>query len=246
MQAIRLSQADDSVDLVMPKGKWQFDGDVTEVFDNMLERSIPQYEIMRQACLDLACRYQKPNTWIVDLGCSRGEAMAPLIDRFGARNHFLGIDVSDAMLEAARARFKGLIDCGVVEIRRLDLRKEFPPVSASVILCVLTLQFTPIEYRLRIMQDIYDNLIDGGAFILVEKVLGASAKLDGAMTDIYYGMKAANGYTQEQIERKRLSLEGVLVPITARMNEDMLGIVGFRQIDCFWRWFNFAGWIAVK
>lgn len=238
MQAIK--------DETMPDGKWSFDGSVTDVFDDMLSRSIPQYEVMRKACFDLACKYQKRKTAIVDLGCSRGEAMAALVDKFGAQNRFVGIEVSAPMLEAAQNRFRGLIECGVVEIKDVDLRTEYPAVNASVTLCVLTLQFTPIEYRLRIMQDIYDSTVDGGALILVEKVIGASAHIDRNMVETYYKMKADNGYSQDQIKRKRLSLEGVLVPMTARWNEEMLHMVGFRQIDCFWRWMNFAGWVAVK
>jgi tRNA (cmo5U34)-methyltransferase len=66
------------------------------------------------------------------------------------------------------------------------------------------------------------------------------------MVERYYTMKARNGYTQEQIERKRLSLEGVLVPVTAHWNEELLRIAGFTQVDCFWRWMNFAAWIAVR
>lgn len=233
-------------DETMPGDKWAFDGEVTTVFDDMLARSIPQYEVMRQACHDLACRYARRKTAIVDLGCSRGEAMARLIDKFGVNNHFVGVEISAPMLDAARQRFRGLIDCGVVEIREMDLRREYPQVEASVTLCVLTLQFTPIEYRLRIMQDIYDHTMPGGALIFVEKVIGASAQIDRHMVETYYTLKAANGYTADQIERKRLSLEGVLVPMTARWNEEMLSMVGFRQVDCFWRWMNFAGWIAVK
>ena len=42
------------------------------------------------------------------------------------------------------------------------------------------------------------------------------------------------------------SLEGVLVPVTASWNEELLAKAGFKQIDCFWRWMNFAGWIAIK
>jgi len=53
-------------------------------------------------------------------------------------------------------------------------------------------------------------------------------------------------YTTEQIERKRLALEGVLVPVTARWNEDLLRDAGFRQVECFWRWLNFAGWVGVR
>lgn len=233
-------------DNVMPDGRWQFGEDVTDVFDDMLVRSIPQYRVMRDACFALASQYVKHNTDIVDLGCSRGEAMAALIDRFGAHNRFIGVEVSQPMLHAARERFGKLIQAGIVDIRELDLRTSFPPVSASVILSVLTLQFTPIEYRLQIVQNIYDHLVSGGAFILVEKVIGAGAQLDRNMIANYYALKAENGYSEEQIERKRLSLEGVLVPVTARWNEELLQMAGFRHVDCFWRWMNFAGWIAVK
>lgn len=233
-------------DNVLPDGRWQFGEDVTDAFDDMLVRSIPQYRVMRDACFALASQYAKKNTDIVDLGCSRGEAMAALIDRFGAYNRFIGVEVSQPMLHAARERFAKLIQAGIVDIRELDLRTNFPSVSASVILSVLTLQFTPIEYRLQIVQNIYDHLVPGGALILVEKVIGAGAQLDRNMVANYYALKAENGYSEEQIERKRLSLEGVLVPVTARWNEELLQMAGFRHVDCFWRWMNFAGWIAVK
>lgn len=34
--------------------------------------------------------------------------------------------------------------------------------------------------------------------------------------------------------------------IKNKWNEEMLQMVGFREVDCFWRWGNFAGWLAVK
>jgi tRNA (cmo5U34)-methyltransferase len=86
----------------------------------------------------------------------------------------------------------------------------------------------------------------GGALILVEKVLGSNNAIDTMLVDEYYRIKAENAYTQEQISAKRKSLEGVLVPITARWNEEMLKEAGFRSVDCFWRYLNFAGWVAVK
>jgi len=230
----------------MPEGKWAFDKGVTDVFDDMLSRSIPQYEVMRKACFDIASAYVKPKTDVVDLGCSRGEAMAMLIDRFGAHNRFVGIEVSEPMLEAARERFEGLIRCNVVNVQQMDLRREYPAVRASVTLCVLTLQFTPIEYRNQILRRIFEHTQPGGALILVEKVLGKEAETDGLLTHTYLQMKAENGYTQEQIDRKRLSLEGVLVPVTAKWNEDMLESAGFSKVECFWRWMNFAGWLAVR
>lgn len=234
------------IDTTMPSGAWQFDTSVTEVFDDMLRRSIPQYDVMRRTVFELACAFVKDNGTIVDLGCSRGEALGPFIQKYGVYNRYVGVEVSPPMLAAVRDRFSGYIRTGMVDIQERDLRTDYPPVQACVTLCVLTLQFTPIEHRQQILKRIYQHTAPGGVLILVEKILGASADVDSLMVDRYYTLKAENGYTQEQIQRKRLSLEGVLVPVTAKWNEDLLSAAGFGQVDCFWRWMNFAGWLAVK
>ena len=65
------------------------------------------------------------------------------------------------------------------------------------------------------------------------------------MVKHYHQLKKHNGYSDELIERKRLSLEGVLVPVTARWNEELLRSAGFTQVDCFWRWMNFSAWVGV-
>lgn len=227
-------------DEVIKTGKWEFDSEVTECFDNMLERSIPDYETMRQLVQRLGFQYAKSGTAIVDIGCSNGNAIAPFVEAYGDSCDYLLLDVSEPMLEKCRDRF------GNLDIRNYDLRKGIPKVNASLILSVLTLQFTPIEYRFKILSSIYDSLEEGGALILVEKVLGNTTDIDDLLVSEYYRIKSRNRYTQEQIAAKRKSLEGVLVPITARWNEDMLKRTGFKQVDCFWRYLNFAGWIAVK
>jgi len=233
-------------DEVTPKNKWAFDDDVTAAFDDMLARSIPQYDVMRKAVFDLACAFIQPHTAVIDLGSSRGEAVAELVKTYAMINRFHLTEVSEPMLAALKERFAHDIAINTVRVLCCDLRTEYPLAEASVTLSILTLQFTPIEYRQQIVQRIYDRMLPGGAFILVEKVLGSSAQLDKIFVDTYYQMKAANGYTEEQIQRKRLALEGVLVPVTAAWNEALLAQAGFRQVDCFWRWCNFAGWLAVK
>ena len=122
----------------------------------------------------------------------------------------------------------------------------YPPVKASITLLVLTLQFVPIEYRAQLLKRIYDSTIPGGALIVVEKVLGTSAVIDNALVKLYYDLKQEHGYTQEQIASKRQALEGVLVPVTAKWNEELLHSAGFSHVDTFWRYLNFAGFVAVK
>ena len=229
-----------------PEGRWAFDDEVTRVFDDMLRRSIPELPTMRSLVFEVGQRFVRPDTCVVDLGCSRGDSVAPFMKTFGSTVHFVGVEVSPHMLSAARARFEEEVEAGTFELLDLDLRRTYPDAKASLTLAVLTLQFIPLEHRLRVVQEVYDRTLPGGAFILVEKVLGSSAPVDAILTDLYEDLKRRNGYTQQNIDRKRLSLEGVLVPLTAGWNENLLRRAGFGDVECFWRSLNFAGWVAVK
>ena len=225
--------------------RWAFDGEVTRVFDDMLARSIPQYDVMRDAVFTLGCRHVRPRTTVLDLGCSRGEALAPFIEKFGASNRFVGLEISPPMLAAARERFAGYINCGVVDVREWDLREGLPSEGCSLILAILTIQFVPINYRQQILSKCRELLAGGGALIVVEKVLGDDDVIDAELVERYHAMKVANGYAPDDVRRKAMALEGTLVPVTAAWNVDGLRRAGFRHVDCFWRWMNFAGFLAV-
>ena len=228
--------------------RWAFDEEVAGCFDDMLARSIPDYLEMRRLVTDLGRTFVRSAADVVDLGCSRGEALAPFVDPPDPRavrpRCAIGVEVSLPMLEAARARFASAAPS--VQLLSTDLRRDFPVCVPSLVLSVLTLQFIPIEHRQRVVQAAFDALLPGGAFIVVEKVLGASSALDTLFVDEYLRLKAAHGYSAEEIARKRLALEGVLVPITAEWNEGMFRRAGFLHVDCFWRWCNFAAWVCVK
>lgn len=223
-------------------GKWEFDENVTKVFDDMLSRSIPDYDMMRELVFKIGKNFIKEGSTIVDMGCSNGLSVESFVKAFPL-NCFHLFDVSKPMLEECSKRFK---DYPLVFVWDNDLREGIPMDDIDLALSILTLQFTPIEYRQNILQGVYDKLNKGGAFILVEKVLGNSAQIDNLFVKEYYDMKKDNGYTQEQIANKRKSLEGVLVPLTASFNEHLLHQVGFKYVDCFFRCLNFSGWIAIK
>lgn len=233
---------DSSLGHVPEKSRWEFDASVTECFDDMLARSIPQYEVMRDAVTSIGTWYAEKRL-VVDLGCSRGGALAPFAD---SGHPCLGVEISQPMLAASQFRFEDEIKAGLVEIAEMDLRHDYPEEMASVTLAVLLLQFVPIEYRQQIVRNAYLHTVPGGVMIVVEKILGDSHELNQMMVATYLDRKMARGYTREEIDRKKLSLEGVLVPVTAAMNIGFLLRAGFSQVDCFWRWMNFAAWVAVK
>lgn len=251
-----MADTDDLRTASAPAGeRWTFDDDVTDRFEDMLERSIPQYGVMRKVTTDAASWFldragfsETKRPGVVDLGASRGSALAPLVDRFGVRSRFLACDVSEPMLEALRERFGGYREAGIVEVRQHDLRDGVPVAAfqPAVVLSVLTLQFVPIEYRQRLLREVHEQLAPGGALILVEKVLGEADETQRLLTDLYWGLKRENGYEQEAIERKAMALEGVLVPLTAQINEDWVRAAGFALVEEVWAYLNFRAWVAIK
>lgn len=222
---------------------WTFDASVAACFPDMLQRSIPDYAGMRDAVLRLALRYARPGTDVVDLGASRGDGVEKLHEALGDSVSYSLVERAPAMLEALRERWKGRPEGSVLD---LDLRHEYPSAWASVTLAILTLQFVPLEHRIRVVQDAYDRTLPGGALVVVEKVLGSSSALQNAFVEEYHALKREHGYSAEEVAAKAEALEGALVPVSAAENERMLRAAGFRHVETFWRWMSFAGWIAIK
>tara|TARA_R110002096_G_scaffold219113_4_gene407427 strand:+ start:353 stop:1081 length:729 start_codon:yes stop_codon:yes gene_type:complete len=235
-------------DETMPGEKWEFDQAVAEVFDDMLERSIPGFAQMRSLCNDYAAYHLGDYGLVVDLGCSKGGAIAGLLDDpdIGWQIGYVGLECSEPMVEQAVQRFA---HCSNVTIAQCDLIDDVWPIAqeaADVVLSVLTLQFVALEYRPEVLDNVYKSLRPGGTFLLTEKVMSSSINLDDMHRDIYYDHKRAQGYTEDQINAKRRSLRGVLVPLTVQGNEELLCGAGFDEVECFWRHGNFAGWVAKK
>lgn len=246
-------RADDLTTASAPEaGRWEFDESVADAFDDMLRRSIPNLDDMRRFVTDatvfLARRSTMHEPLVLDLGASRGSALRPIVDRLGAHATYAACDVSAPMLEACRREFQGYIDARRLNVFEYDLRNGYPAHvgPAAVVLSILTLQFVPIEYRQRLLGQVHRALVPGGGFLLVEKVLGSTWEADSLMTALYHDTKRHAGYSDEAIERKAAALEGVLVPLTARFNEELLRSAGFPDPEQAWAWGPFRGWLAVK
>lgn len=228
----------------MPKGAWEFDEDVTACFDDMLERSIPQLDVARNLVTSFAKRYALRGTTILDIGCSTGGMLQKLIETLGEMNyHYLGLDNSPSMVLEAQKRMEKMPKVQIIEC---DLRKEFPEVWSSVVVSFLTMQFIPIEYRRKIIQQVYDSLTKSGCFLMVEKVTMNGSQLQEDLTSIYHELKQVNGYSLESIQAKQKSLENTMVCLPVDWNKEMLYDAGFREVETFWQWGPFVGFVAIK
>ena len=225
---------------------FEFGRDTAAVFDDMLDRSVPHYRVIQEMVAELACDFARPETAIVDLGCSTGTSLVAL-DRIlppALDVRFIGIDSSEAMLAKARAKIASRGMRRPVELRCADLNAILPLQGVSVALLVLTLQFVRPLQRERLLRDVRRGLVEGGAVILVEKVLGDTPEFNRLWIDHYYRLKERNGYTRLEIAQKREALENVLIPYRLDENRELLARCGFSQADVFFKWYNFCGLVA--
>ncbi len=226
---------------------FQFDESVANVFDDMLQRSVPCYREVQRLTVELAKNFAKPGSTVADLGCSTGTSMALLCEAIpDASVRVVGFDSSEAMLAKCRENLqrRGALDrC---ELRRQDLQEEFDLGEASVVIMNYTLQFVRPLYRDRLLRNIHRSLRPGGCLLVSEKVLAEQPLLNGLYIDLYYEFKRRQGYSEMEIAQKREALENVLVPYKIQENTDLLRRNGFPAPELFFRWYNFASFIAVK
>jgi tRNA (cmo5U34)-methyltransferase len=234
------------MDDIVPTGKWEFNGEVVNVFEDMLNRSIPGIENLRYDISKIISKVIPLGGCILDIGCSDGQQIES-IQRLNSPSMPLkiyGVDNSREMIQKAVER------CGTsVKFLNHDMCDGFPkfsggPIKYDVILSVLTLQFIPVELRPEILWSIRSSLRTGGAFILVEKVIFESYEIQNLMTRVYHQIKSDNFYTDQQIQEKNKSLRNVLVSQTIKQNTDMLYGAGFKNVTTFWQDTAFVGWIA--
>jgi len=230
-------------------GDFNFGEKTAEVFDDMLDRSIPMYSELQHMLKNIAAEFAENGTCLYDLGCSTGITLASLRDGIGAARknvRMIGVDYSQPMLARAKERFACLPDAERPQLIHADLNRGCVIENASVVVLNLTLQFIRPLYRDTLIKRIADGLNDKGCLILVEKVLSDDSLFNRTFIKFYYDMKRRNGYSDTEIAQKREALENVLVPYRMVENTELLKRNGFAEVETFFKWYNFAGILAVK
>ena len=212
----------------------------------MLQRSVPMYQECQDLAVHWCAKYAKPSTSVYDLGCSTGKLLLKLVKELEHSENIklIGLDNSAAMLKKAKETLKkSPCSCAMVEA---DLNKKLSIENASVVIMNYTLQFVQLDNRSSILKSIYDGLISGGSLILIEKVKSEIPDLNKTFIEFHHQFKEENGYSKLEISQKREALENVLIPWTVEQNSELIKSAGFSTVDLFFKWNNFAGFIALK
>ncbi len=225
---------------------FEFNERVVEVFDDMLDRSVPFYTEVIAASARLLDCFLHTNDTVFDLGCATGTTLlqfSRILENKGLK--FIGIDNSAAMLDKARLKAELYSKTNSLSFLEEDITKIHHPGAGGFIINY-TLQFIRPLQRENFIQRIYNNLRPGGILLLSEKVIGHDRRLNREYIDIYHRFKKTKGYSELEISRKREALENVLIPFSIDENKAVLKKSGFQTVDTYFQWFNFASFVAVK
>ena len=222
-----------------------FNDRVAEVFDDMLNRSIPYYQTVIDGMAQLlACRLPAGAT-IYDLGCSTGTTLLELCRRLPDKQfRYIGIDNAPAMLDKARKKSAMFGKSSVLQFRQDDVT-NCPLPEATGIVCNYTLQFLRPLTRQAFVARIHATLPEGGVFFLSEKTISHAPRLNRDFIDIYHAFKKQQGYSELEIAAKREALENVLIPFSLEENMALLHQAGFDEIEAYFKWFNFTALAAL-
>jgi len=224
-----------------------FNEEVASVFDDMVSRSVPFYTELQDMFVALSRSFAQPNTRIYDLGCSTSTTLCKIAREINDPSQsYVGIDNSEDMLSKSREKLTSEGIMSQCELKLADLNEPVQIENASIVYINWTLQFVRPLNRDRLMSEIFNGLVHGGILIIAEKVLAADSLVNRLYIDYYYKYKKQQGYSETEITKKREALENVLIPYRVEENLELLKRSGFQTVDVFFRWFNWAGFLAIK
>ena len=223
-----------------------FDDSVANVFQDMITRSVPGYRTTLAMIGVIASRFVQEGSTVFDLGCSLGAGTIIAANaKTGVSYKVVGVDTSQPMLDRCRKSIQQTPPHAEVDLRLEDIRDTFVS-NASVVILNFTLQFLPIEDRLKLLQGIYKGLNPGGILVLSEKIHFETPSKEDLLYQLHHDFKRANGYSDLEISQKRTALEDTLITETIQAHHKRLREVGFEQIYNWFQCFNFASLVAVK
>lgn len=225
---------------------FKFDDKVANVFEDMINRSIPGYSSIISIVGMLAAKYAQPNSNLYDLGTSLGASALSM--RRSIKDEtctICGIDNSQSMIKRAK-KFIERDDSNIpVNLICEDIINT-KIINASVVVLNYTLQFVKKELRNKLIKQICDGLLPGGILILSEKIKFKDEETNNRQIELYHSFKKLNGYSDLEISQKRNALEKVLIPETIDDHKNRILDAGFSTCDIWFQSFNFISIIAQK
>ena len=222
---------------------WTFEGEVSKTFDEHVSKSVPLYDVEHDLVAKLSDYFLGDGSTFYEIGCSTAQLTKRVADRNeGKKIRMVGIDPVSGMVAEARRKCAG---DGPIEIVQGDIL-EYDLEPADMIVSYYTIQFIRPRVRQIAFDKIYQSLNWGGGFALFEKVRAPDARFQDMMSGLYVDFKLDQGFDEQEIVHKTLSLKYALEPFSTQGNIDMMRRAGFVDVMSVFKYAAFEGFLAIK
>lgn len=205
-----------------------------EEYDQQRKHVIPCLEDLYQVTADLSTvGTLKPK--ILDLGAGTGLLTSYLYDRY-PQGSFTLLDLSEEMLDIARARFQNLANFSYVaeDYLKQDFEGFFDIVVSSLSIHHMEHQDKEFLYH-----KVYDHLNQDGIFVNADQVLGPHPANEEEyqqnwMDKIEVGSLSES---EKRIIYDRMKLDN---PASLEDNLKWLDEIGYKDVDVYYKYYNFV------
>ena len=206
-----------------------FSKNLSNNFDDHIKKSIPFYNDFLNKISNLSNFFVRNNSYFYDLGCSTGNLISRIVKKNQNKKNvkFIGIDNSKSMIKICK---KNLTQFKNTKIYYGDILK-YKYKNADLITSSLTTHFIKPNLRQKLFQNIFNNLNDKGAFIMLEKVNFSNSIFQSIVNELYFDFKKDQKLTDSDILNKSKSLRGVLDPFDSNEHITTLKKIGFKKAE---------------
>ncbi|MDR0675834.1 MAG: carboxy-S-adenosyl-L-methionine synthase CmoA [Elusimicrobiota bacterium] len=238
-----------------------FDNNVVKVFPNMINRSIPGYELILKMTGEMSNKFIQNNTVCYDLGCSLLGTTLSIIENNSKNNskelkrfEIIAVDNSYSMIETANEIYEQYKKEN--DNKNISVNLKFADINnikiknASFSVMNFVLQFLEPNKRFDLLKKIYAGTLDNGALLISDKVnffdVNDNQKVENFHLEMHHFFKKLNGYSELEISQKRNALENVLITDSIQTHIDRLKKAGFLEVYQWFQCFNFVSFLAIK
>jgi tRNA (cmo5U34)-methyltransferase len=180
---------------------------------------------------------------VLDLGAGTG-LLASFVAAAFPRAELTLVDISEEMLGRARERFAATPARVCFEV--LDFgQAPLPPAMYDLVVSALAIHHLEDEQKQALFRRVYATLRTGGAFINAEQVHGATPAVEQRFQATWHRKAVEKGASAEDIEQ---AIERMRADRTATLADQLrwLEAAGFRDVDCFYKYYRFAVYAGFK
>jgi len=211
-------------------------------YDLARKQLIPCFDDFYGTALELIMFHPTETIKVLDLGAGTG-LFTSLVSKFLPNSEFTLYDISEKMLEKARARFQSFdlkIDYVVKDYSSEPIDGKF-----DLIISALSIHHLTDAEKERLFNSLYSSLNNNGLFINADQVLGETSFADKIYRSSWLKQVKEKGVTDISLSSALKRMEEDKMS-TLSNQLDWLGKANFSEVNCWYQNYSFVVYSGLK